>query len=214
MPHNQIIRRGMPVHFRDTAFRSSGSWPTVYFAVGQNAVLKGICSGARTHAHTHTHTPAKRENQNWRTACHALGIQHQSVTHQTKTFTLSAARTQVCGQELTGALENGLPTQTRSTRSSSREVRIRVFFSVVYFSNGPLPTKRRERALLGDLAVKRIFQNCTWGRQSPAQHLESNAAVSLGKKRSCQAPRIEKKWTRSVALPLVKRKNLRHEELN
>ena len=41
------------------------------------------------------------------------------------------------------------------TRSSSREVRIRVpFFSVVYFSRGTLPPKKGKRELLGDLHRK------------------------------------------------------------
>ena len=38
-----------------------------------------------------------------------------------------------------------------ATRSSSREVRIRVPFSVVYFSGGTLPQKKVKRALLGGL---------------------------------------------------------------
>ena len=44
------------------------------------------------------------------------------------------------------------------TRSSSREVRIRVpCVSVVYFSKGTLPQKRGKRALLGDLVETNPF---------------------------------------------------------
>ena len=54
------------------------------------------------------------------------------------------------GRSSTESLFDGVPVLMVSTRSSSREVRIRVpCFSVVYFSRGTL--KKGKRALLGDL---------------------------------------------------------------
>ena len=53
----------------------------------------------------------------------------------------------------------------RSSRARSREVRIRVHFSVVYFSRGTLPQKSWSKGTAGDLVMS---QNRLLGSATPS----------------------------------------------